>query len=104
MNKFGINAIAIAMGLAFSAGAMAQMSPGAMSKEQDKSVKDSMAADTSANAKSDANNMGAADARKDSQSDKRDADYSAAKEKCDALADDAKSNCMNQAKALYGKS
>ena len=99
MNKFDINAIAIAMGLAFSAGAMAQT----MSKDQDKSVKDSMAVETPANAKNDANNMGAAAARKDAQSDKRDVDYAVAKEKCDAFAGDAKSTCMNEAKARLGK-
>lgn len=36
--------------------------------------------------------------------DKRDADYAVAKEKCDAFAGGAKSNCMNEAKACFGKS
>ncbi|MNC96470.1 hypothetical protein D3C83_138490 [compost metagenome] len=55
---------------------------------------------------SEANNQagekGAA-ARKDAAADKRDADYAVAKEKCDAFAGDAKSSCMNDAKARYGK-
>ena len=42
-------------------------------------------------------------ARKDAAEDKRDADYQVAKQKCDALAGDAKSACMEQAKATYGK-
>ena len=44
------------------------------------------------------------DARKDAASDKRDANYAVAKEKCDALAGDAKNTCMSDAKARYGKS
>ena len=44
-----------------------------------------------------------ADTRKDAASDKRDADYAVAKEKCDAFAGDAKTNCLNQAKARFGK-
>ena len=43
-------------------------------------------------------------ARKDAAADKRDADYAVAKEKCDAFAGDAKSSCMSDAKARYGKS
>lgn len=42
-------------------------------------------------------------ARKDAAADKRDADYAVAKEKCDAFAGDAKSSCMSDAKARYGK-
>jgi hypothetical protein len=45
-----------------------------------------------------------ADARKDAAADKRDADYAVAKEKCAAFAGDAKSSCMNDAKARFGKS
>jgi len=45
-----------------------------------------------------------AEARKDASEDKRDADYKVAAEKCDALAGDAKSTCMGQAKARFGKS
>jgi len=61
------------------------------------------AAATSAAANSKADEKGA-DARKDAASDKRDADYAVAKEKCGAFAGDAKSNCMNEAKARFGKS
>jgi uncharacterized protein YjbJ (UPF0337 family) len=35
---------------------------------------------------------------------KRDADYALPKEKCDAFASDAKSNCLNDAKSRFGKS
>jgi hypothetical protein len=45
-----------------------------------------------------------ADARKDAASDKRDADCAVAKEKCDAFASDAKSNCRKAAKVRFGKS
>lgn len=44
------------------------------------------------------------DARKDAAADKRDAEYSMAKVKCDALAGDAKELCMYETKARYGKS
>lgn len=43
------------------------------------------------------------EARKDAASDKRDADYKVAVEKCDALAGDAKASCVATAKASYGK-
>ena len=43
-------------------------------------------------------------ARKDAASAKRDAEYTVAKEKCDAFAGDAKSNCMNEAKARFDRS
>jgi hypothetical protein len=45
-----------------------------------------------------------ADARRDAGADKRDADYKVATEKCEALAGDAKTGCMNDAKARFGKS
>ncbi len=44
------------------------------------------------------------DARKEATDDKRDAGYKVAAEKCDALAGDAKSNCIATAKANFGKS
>ena len=44
------------------------------------------------------------EARKDAASDKRDADYKVAIEKCDALAGAAKSSCVASAKMTYGKS
>lgn len=42
-------------------------------------------------------------AKKDASADKRDADYKAEAEKCDALAGDAKSSCVAAAKAKFGK-
>jgi hypothetical protein len=42
--------------------------------------------------------------RKDATQDKRDASYAASKERCDALAGDAKTQCINEAKARFGKS
>ena len=100
MKKLDISAIAIAMGLAFSAGAMAQ----GMSKEPYPSEKGSMAVGTSTSTKGNENakEMGA-DSRKDVQSDQGDADYIAAKEKCETLAGDAKGTCMSDAKARFGK-
>ena len=44
------------------------------------------------------------DARKDAAVDKRDAEYALAKEKCEALAGNAKDLCMNDAKMRFGKS
>lgn len=43
-------------------------------------------------------------ARTDAADAKRDADYKVAAEKCDALSSDAKTACMNAAKAQFGKS
>ena len=43
------------------------------------------------------------EARTDAAVDKRDADYKVAAEKCDALAGDAKTSCMNAAKSKFGK-
>jgi len=45
-----------------------------------------------------------ADAKTDAAQDKRDADYKVAVEKCDALAGDAKSRCVNDAKMRFGRS
>jgi hypothetical protein len=44
------------------------------------------------------------EAKRDAAQDKRDADYAVAAQKCDALAGDAKSACVNEAKARFGKS
>jgi hypothetical protein len=57
---------------------------------------------TSAKANSKASDAGA-EARKDAVLDKRDADYAVAKERCDIFAGDAKANCLNDAKARFGK-
>jgi hypothetical protein len=43
-------------------------------------------------------------ARKDAATDKRDAEYAVAKEKCDALAGNTKDACVQDAKSRYGKS
>jgi hypothetical protein len=45
-----------------------------------------------------------ADARKEANADKRDAEYKVAIEKCDALAGSAKDACVSNAKVQYGKS
>lgn len=42
-------------------------------------------------------------ARKDAAQEKREADYKVAAEKCDALAGDAKTGCIQAAKMLFGK-
>ena len=49
-------------------------------------------------------NKDVASARTDAADAKRDADYKVAAEKCDALSGDAKTACMNTAKARFGKS
>lgn len=41
--------------------------------------------------------------RQDAASEKREADYAVAKEKCNALSGDAKERCMDEAKSYYGK-
>ena len=43
------------------------------------------------------------EARKDAATDKRDAEYNVAVEKCNALAGDAKSSCVASAKKTFGK-
>ena len=45
-----------------------------------------------------------AEARKDANEDKRDAEYKVSVEKCDALAGPAKDACLGNAKLQYGKS
>ena len=47
--------------------------------------------------------MKVGEARMDAAEDKRDADYKVAAEKCESLAGDAKSACMSNAKARFGK-
>jgi len=87
MKRFSINALTLAIGLAFSAGTMAQMQP----KEGP--------ADPKMMEK-----QGPADVRKDAATEKRDADYKLAKEKCDTFAGDAKASCLTEANTRYGKS
>ena len=43
------------------------------------------------------------EAKKDATAEKREADYKAAKERCDALAGDAKTVCVNDAQRVYGQ-
>ncbi len=47
-------------------------------------------------------NAKVADVRKDVNADTRKAEYNAAKERCDALAGNAKDVCVADAKAKYG--
>jgi hypothetical protein len=61
------------------------------------------AAASSAKANNPAREKGA-DARNDAASVKRDADYAVAREECDVYSGDAKTNCVNDAKARFGKS
>jgi hypothetical protein len=44
------------------------------------------------------------DARKDANRDTRDAEYKAARERCDSLATDAKARCVDDVKARFGHS
>lgn len=44
------------------------------------------------------------EARRDASEDKRDAEYKVALERCDAFSGDAKSRCVQDAKARFGKS
>ena len=122
MNKSSINAIAIAVGFAFSAGAMAQT----MSKEEYKSAKEGIAAEYksakaacgsfSGNAKDlckaeasgteavekaelEARYKPSVNARYKVRLARADADYAIAKEKCDDLAGNVKDVCVKEAKA-----
>ena len=47
---------------------------------------------------------GVAEARKDAAAEKNEANYKAAKERCDALAGDLKSKCVDDAKRQFGQS
>jgi len=98
MKRFSINALTLAIGLAFSAGTMAQMQP----KEgpaDPKMMEKQGPADPKMMEK-----QGPADVRKDAATEKRDADYKLAKEKCDTFAGDAKASCLTEANTRYGKS
>jgi len=44
-----------------------------------------------------------AEARKDAAAEKNEANYKAAKERCDALSGDAKSKCVDDAKRVHGQ-
>ncbi|MEO8526382.1 MAG: hypothetical protein ABI460_16780 [Caldimonas sp.] len=69
---------------------------------KDVCVKEAKAAMTTTVADAKAKKVGT-EARMDANKDKRDADYKVAAEKCDALAGDAKSACVADAKARFGK-
>jgi len=87
MNSLSMSAIALAIGLSFSAGSMAQVQPKEGPADSKMMTKEAPAG-----------------VSKDAATEKRDADYAVAKEKCDVLASEAKLACMNQAKAMHGKS
>ena len=70
--------------------------------DKDVCVKEAKAAETKAKADAKAGHV-AADSRKDAVEDKRTADYKVAVEKCDSMAGDAKSQCVKDAKARYGR-
>lgn len=61
-----------------------------------KAAKDKSLADAKSNEK-------ISEAKTDAAADKRAADYKVALEKCDALAGDAKTTCVNDAKGKFGK-
>jgi hypothetical protein len=70
--------------------------------DKDVCVKEAKAAETHALADAKmGKEMGAA--KKEANEDKRDADYKVAAEKCDTLAGDAKTACVAEAKAKFGK-
>lgn len=77
--------------------------------EKDVCVKEAKAAETKAKADAEVareTGKGAeqgAEARKEAAEDTREADYKVAREKCDALSGDAKSQCVDAAKARYGQ-
>jgi len=127
MSKPGIGAIATAIALTFSAGALAAQG---MSKTQYKAGKDRIEAryqsakadcdSLSANAKDvcmaeakgaqkvaraelDASNKPGSKARNAVSVAKADADYAVAKEKCDDKAGDDKSACLSEAKAVQAR-
>lgn len=123
MSRFGRQAMAAALGLAFCAGAMAQE----MTKEQYQSAKDAIAADTkagkvacgslAANAKDICQAEGkgndkvaranlelqykpSIDAQYKLRLARADADYGVAREKCDDSAGNVKDVCVKEAKAV----
>lgn len=70
--------------------------------DKDVCVKDAKAAHTKATADAKAARKTAA-ARADASSDKRDAEFKAARERCDSMSGDARDACVKAAKARYGK-
>jgi hypothetical protein len=70
---------------------------------KDVCVKEAKATQTKAKADAKANAK-VSEVRKDASEDKRDANFEVAKQRCDALAGDAKTRCIDEAKARFGKS
>lgn len=70
--------------------------------DKDVCMKDAKAAHTRAKADAQAART-SADARREAAGDKREAGYEAARERCDGMSGNAKDNCVNAAKARYGK-
>ncbi len=70
---------------------------------KDVCVKEAKAAHVKAKVDAKANGK-VSEVRKDAAEDKRDANYAVAKERFDALAGDAKSRCIDEAKLRFGKS
>ena len=71
--------------------------------DKDVCVKEAKAAEVKAKADAKVNKVDT-HARQEATEDKREADYKVAAEKCDALSGDAKTACINSAKARFGKS
>lgn len=74
--------------------------------DKDVCVKDAKAVEQRAKADLKAGSVGATasvDDRKDAREDAKDAQYAAAKERCDALSGDTKDKCQADVKSRYGK-
>jgi hypothetical protein len=69
---------------------------------KDVCIKEAKAAETTALADAKAGKQ-IGEARKDAAEEKREAEYQVEAAKCDAMAGDAKANCMNAVKAMFGK-
>jgi len=70
---------------------------------KDVCLKEAKALQTKAKADAKANAK-VSEARKDASENTRDANFEVAKQRCDALAGDAKTRCIDEAKARFGKS
>ena len=70
---------------------------------KDVCVKEAKAMQTKAKADAKANAK-VSEVRKDASENTRDANFEVAKQRCDALAGDAKTRCIDEAKARFGKS
>ncbi len=94
----------LAVAKADSAYGVAKEKCDAMSgNEKDVCVKQAKADHTRATADAKMNRE-VSESRQDAAADKRDAAYNVAKEKCGALSGDAKTSCLTDAKARFGKS